>query len=148
MIDESPQAVSARTHLNCSQCRVEEAIVDAQKALQIWRDCASDNGLWLFSLEKLNELRRIFEEHVARVAGEGVLEDAVTRNPALSPSMHTIEDWQSRLGEKLNQIIYLLSRWQGDAAHVTEIAEELNDFQAEFAKVRSEERHVVDSGLR
>lgn len=147
MINESPHASSAKTHLNCSQCRVEEAISAALKALQNWKDRPRDNGLWLFSLEKLDELTRVFEEHVARVAGEGVLEDAVSHHPTLYSDLRSIELRQSQLGNQLSLIADRLRRWQGDDTQPSAIAKALAEFRAEFTQEEQDERHVVERGI-
>ena len=147
MFHGSPHAASSRSHLNCSQVRVEHCISAVQVALDQWREDLADRGLWKECLVKIDELKTGLDDHIARIAGEGVLEDAVARCPSLYTSMRAVETGQERLAVQLASIIDRLRRWSGNDEEAQQISVAVQKFRQEFVNKEREERHLVDRGL-
>lgn len=147
MLNESPITSSLRSHLNCSQARVEQAIASAFNSVQAWLEQLDDSSRWRECVERVNELKATLDDHIARMAGEGVLEDAVTRHPSLYPTMRELEEWQVSLVDKVLKIANDLRRWSNSREEALQISQTLQDFRREFSREEREERHLVDRGL-
>ncbi len=147
MFHQSLHAASSRSHLNCSQVRVEHCISDVQVAVDQWREDLGNRALWKECIAKIDQLKAGLDDHIVRIAGEGVLEDAVVRCPSLYTSVRAVESWQERLAIQLSSIIDRLRRWSGNDDEAKQISKDVQEFRHEFVNEEREERHLIDRGL-
>ncbi len=147
MLHDSPHATSMRSHLNCSQLRVEQAISSVQASMDSWCQKPNCADRWQECIKKVDELKLAFDDHIARIAGEGVLEDAVDRHPSLYATLRSIESWQENLSTRLASIIARMYQWNGNEDEVAQIGSDIQKFRQEFMSEEREERHLADRGL-
>ena len=145
MCAEPKRGHSIEEILSASQQHISGPLVEAEQAVAAW--CADPHAALSRSLATaaLDRLQTSVDQHFTRIAGEGLLEDAVSAKPALYPRMRELESWQNALCDKLEKIAQdLKDPACEDCAGL--IASALAAFRQELLQEEGEERKIIDLG--
>jgi hypothetical protein len=132
--------------LSVSQEHISRPLAAAEQAVAAWCAAPHDPAVRLQATSAVHQLQTTVDQHFARIAGEGLLEDAVSAKPALYPRMRELESWQNALCDKLEKITEDLQDPAGED-YAGLIASALAGFRQELLQEEGEERKIIDLGL-
>ena len=130
-----------------SQRHVEIALEKADRATDEWEKASTDPDAYSRVLNAIDALRDSVEQHFTRVAGEGLIEEAVAQSPELYPRLQEIELWQSRLADRAIDLSKRIRAGMNDPDLPREIVAALGEFRRELFREELEERSLIDLGL-
>ena len=129
-----------------SQRHVEVALRSAEQAVDLWRQSSEDAALRAAASVAIGELQTTVEQHFARLAGEGLIEDAVSASPQLYPKLRELEEWQTSLADRAAEIVAQM-KLVSTTADAHELTKSLKRFRAELLREEQQEREIIDRGL-
>ncbi|MCA9192847.1 MAG: hypothetical protein KDB03_13820 [Planctomycetales bacterium] len=133
-------------HLHCSQRNVAQTLDLAQRTLGAWAKDTNSVRHHRMAIEALGQLQFAIDQHFSRLAGEGMLEQAVERNPKLYAELRRIETEQCELCDQLRTIIERLRNSNGNSRSANPIIESFQSFVSALQKEVTDENILAVVG--